>query len=76
MPDESIAPHPDRLLPADPGVRALVRRLLDPRPARPLAADRRGHVAGLVAEHRLEDDEAYEIHHDLVVTNLRKAFRL
>ncbi len=35
-----------------------------------------GFVAGLVAEHRLDEDEAYEVLHDLVVTNPRKAFRL
>ncbi|MGI3785991.1 MAG: glucuronate isomerase, partial [Janthinobacterium lividum] len=35
-----------------------------------------GFVAGLVAEHRLDEDEAYEVLHDLVVTNPRKAFKL
>ncbi|GAA3558708.1 glucuronate isomerase [Microlunatus spumicola] len=35
-----------------------------------------GYVAGLVAEHRLDEDEAYEVLHDLVVTNPRKAFKL
>ena len=35
-----------------------------------------GFVAGLVAEHRLDEDEAYEVLHDLVVTNPRRAFRL
>jgi len=35
-----------------------------------------GFVAGLVVEHRLDEDEAYEVLHDLVVTNPRRAFRL
>ena len=35
-----------------------------------------GFVARLVAEHRLEEDEAYEVVHDLVVTNPRRAFKL
>jgi glucuronate isomerase len=35
-----------------------------------------GFVAQLVAEHRLEEDEAAEVVHDLVVTNPRRAFRL
>ena len=35
-----------------------------------------GFVAQLVAEHRLEEDEAGEVLHDLVVTNPRRAFKL
>jgi glucuronate isomerase len=35
-----------------------------------------GFVAGLVAKHRLDEDEAHEVLHDLVVTNPRKAFKL
>jgi glucuronate isomerase len=35
-----------------------------------------GFVAQLVAEHRLEEDEAPEVMHDLVVTNPRRAFKL
>jgi glucuronate isomerase len=35
-----------------------------------------GFVAQLVAEHRLGEDEALEVVHDLVVTNPRKAFKL
>ena len=35
-----------------------------------------GFVAQLVAEHRLGDDEAIEVMHDLVVTNPRRAFKL
>ena len=35
-----------------------------------------GFVAQLVAEHRLEEDEAHEVVHDLVVTNARRAFKL
>ncbi|GAB2572879.1 glucuronate isomerase [Microlunatus antarcticus] len=35
-----------------------------------------GFVAGLVAEHRLDEEEAYAVLHDLVVTNPRKAFKL
>jgi glucuronate isomerase len=35
-----------------------------------------GFVAQLVAEHRLSDDEASEVMHDLVVTNPRRAFKL
>jgi glucuronate isomerase len=35
-----------------------------------------GFVAQLVAEHRLEEDEAFDAIHDLVVTNPRKAFKL
>jgi len=35
-----------------------------------------GYVAQLVAEHRLDLDEAHEVMHDLVVTNPRKAFKL
>ena len=33
-------------------------------------------VARLVAEHRLDEDEAYEVVHDLVDTNPRRAFKL
>lgn len=35
-----------------------------------------GFVAQLVAEHRLEEDEAPKVMHDLVVTNARRAFKL
>ncbi len=35
-----------------------------------------GYVAQLVAEHRLDLDEAQEVVHDLVVTNPRKVFKL
>ena len=35
-----------------------------------------GFVAQLVAEHRLNEDEAIAVMHDLVVTNPRKAFKL
>ena len=35
-----------------------------------------GYVAGLVAEHRLDEDEAAETMHDLVVTSPRRAFKL
>jgi glucuronate isomerase len=35
-----------------------------------------GFVAQLVAEHRLEEDEADEVLHDLVVSNPRRAFKL
>ena len=35
-----------------------------------------GFVAQLVAEHRLNEDEAIEVMHDLVVTNPRRAFKL
>ena len=35
-----------------------------------------GFVAQLVAEGRLDEDEAVETMHDLVVTNPRKAFKL
>ena len=35
-----------------------------------------GFVAYLVAEHRLGEDEAMEVMHDLVVTNPRRAFKL
>ena len=35
-----------------------------------------GFVAQLVAEHRLDEDEALEAIHDLVVTNPRRAFKL
>ena len=35
-----------------------------------------GFVAQLVAEHRLGEDEALEVMHDLVVTNPRRAFKL
>ena len=35
-----------------------------------------GFVAQLVVEHRLGDDEAFEVMHDLVVTNPRRAFKL
>ena len=35
-----------------------------------------GFVAQLVAEHRLDEDEAPDVIHDLVVTNPRKAFKL
>jgi glucuronate isomerase len=35
-----------------------------------------GFVAHLVAEHRLGEDEAMEVIHDLVVTNPRRAFKL
>ena len=35
-----------------------------------------GFVAQLVAEHRLGEDEAIEVMHDLVVTNPRRAFKL
>jgi glucuronate isomerase len=35
-----------------------------------------GFVAQLVAEHRLDEDEAVDAVHDLVVTNPRKAFKL
>ncbi len=35
-----------------------------------------GFVAGLVAEHQLDEAEAHEVLHDLVVTNPRKAFKL
>ena len=35
-----------------------------------------GFVAQLVAEHRLGEDEAFEVMHDLVATNPRKAFKL
>ena len=35
-----------------------------------------GFVAHLVAEHRLGEDEAMEVMHDLVVTNPRTAFKL
>jgi glucuronate isomerase len=35
-----------------------------------------GSIAQLVAEHRLDDDEALETIHDLVVTNPRKVFKL
>ena len=35
-----------------------------------------GFVAHLVAEHRLGEDEAMEVMHDLVVTNPRRAFKL
>jgi glucuronate isomerase len=35
-----------------------------------------GYLAGLVAEHRLEEDEAAETLHDLVATNPRRAFKL
>jgi glucuronate isomerase len=33
-------------------------------------------VARLVAEHRLDEDEAYEVVHELVDTNPRRAFKL
>jgi hypothetical protein len=33
-------------------------------------------VAQLVVEHRLNEDEAIEVMHDLVVTNPRRAFKL
>ena len=35
-----------------------------------------GFVAQLVAEHRLDEDEAVDAIHDLVVTNPRRAFKL
>jgi glucuronate isomerase len=35
-----------------------------------------GFVAQLVDEHRLDMDEAFDVMHDLVVTNPRKAFKL
>jgi glucuronate isomerase len=35
-----------------------------------------GFVAQLVAEHRLDEEEALEVMHDLVVTNPRRAFKL
>ncbi len=35
-----------------------------------------GFVAQLVAEHRLDEDEAPQVMHDLVVTNPRRAFKL
>ena len=35
-----------------------------------------GFVAHLAAEHRLGEDEAMEVMHDLVVTNPRRAFKL
>lgn len=35
-----------------------------------------GYLAGLVAEHRLEEDEAFETAYDLVVTNPRRVFKL
>lgn len=35
-----------------------------------------GFVAQLVAEHRLDEDEAPEVLHDLTVTNARRAFKL
>jgi glucuronate isomerase len=35
-----------------------------------------GYVARLVAERRLDLDEAHEVVHDLVVTNPRRAFKL
>jgi glucuronate isomerase len=35
-----------------------------------------GFVAQLVAEHRLEDDEAIDVMHELVVSNPRRAFKL
>jgi glucuronate isomerase len=35
-----------------------------------------GFVAQLLAEHRLEEDEAIDVMHDLVVTNPRRAFKL
>ncbi len=35
-----------------------------------------GYVATLVAEHRLDLDEAFDVMHDLVVTNPRKTFKL
>ncbi|HEU5486400.1 MAG TPA: glucuronate isomerase [Microlunatus sp.] len=33
-------------------------------------------VAGLVAQHRLDEDEAYDVMHELVDTNPRRAFKL
>ena len=35
-----------------------------------------GYLAGLVAEHRLAEDEAFAIAHDLVSTNPRRVFKL
>jgi glucuronate isomerase len=35
-----------------------------------------GYLAGLVAEHRLEEDEAMETAVELVTANPRKAFKL
>ena len=35
-----------------------------------------GFLAKLVADHRLDEDEALDTAHDLVVTNPRKAFKL
>jgi glucuronate isomerase len=35
-----------------------------------------GYLAGLVAEHRLEEDEAFDTAYDLVTRNPRKAFKL
>ncbi|MET0694017.1 MAG: glucuronate isomerase [Propionibacteriaceae bacterium] len=35
-----------------------------------------GYLAGLVGEHRLDEDEAVATLHDLVVTNPRRAFKL
>ena len=35
-----------------------------------------GFLAQLVAEHRLREDEAVEVIHDLVVTNPRRVFKL
>jgi glucuronate isomerase len=34
------------------------------------------HLAELVVEHRLEEDEALEVVHDLVATQPREVFRL
>jgi glucuronate isomerase len=35
-----------------------------------------GYLASLVAEHRLDEDEALETAHDLVVTLPQRAFKL
>ena len=35
-----------------------------------------GYLAELVAEHRLDEDEALETAHDLVTANPRQAFKL
>ncbi|HEY5786223.1 MAG TPA: hypothetical protein VIT65_15750 [Microlunatus sp.] len=61
MTTSPLAPHPDRLFPPDPGVRWLAAA---------------SSVARLVTEHRPDEDEAYEVVHELVDTSPRRAFEL
>ena len=60
----SLALHEDRLFPSDPAQREIARRVDC------------AFLARLVAEHRLDEDEALEIALDLAYRLPKKAYKL